>query len=143
MTSAGLTRDVAPEVLLLTVGQEVHAVSIGVVREVVPYATVTPVPDAPRWLDGLVNLRGDVLPVVDSGRCLGVAGGDDRTHLVVTDTTAGPAALVACATPRPGRLGDRVGPGRNLGARAQYVVDDAVCTLLDLDELTGQGGAGG
>ncbi len=41
------------------------------VREVVPYAGVTPVPGTKRWLKGVSNVRGDLLTVVDLAGFLG------------------------------------------------------------------------
>ena len=35
------------------------------VGEIVPMAALTPVPEAPAWLEGVLNLRGRVVPVVD------------------------------------------------------------------------------
>jgi purine-binding chemotaxis protein CheW len=40
-------------------------------REVVRWQTVTPLPKAPRLIEGVIDLRGAVVPVVDLGRALG------------------------------------------------------------------------
>ncbi len=42
------------------------------VQEVVGYAEVTPVPLAPSPIAGLMNLRGQILTVIDLRRCLGM-----------------------------------------------------------------------
>ena len=47
-----------------TAGEE-YAVNIGKVKEIVEYEAVTTVPNTPAWINGVTNLRGAVVPVVD------------------------------------------------------------------------------
>lgn len=47
------------------VGRESYAVPIGMVREIVRAVEITPVPDAPAHVEGVVNLRGRIIPVID------------------------------------------------------------------------------
>ena len=53
------------------VGGEEYAIDILKVLEITPPLKVTPVRRAPRWIEGIVNLRERVLPVVDLSRRLG------------------------------------------------------------------------
>lgn len=48
----------------LLAGEE-YAISILKVKEIIEYDTVTVVPKTPRWIRGVINLRGAVVPVVD------------------------------------------------------------------------------
>jgi purine-binding chemotaxis protein CheW len=48
----------------LLCGQE-YAISILRVKEIIGYDTVTTVPKTPKWVRGVINLRGKVVPVVD------------------------------------------------------------------------------
>ncbi len=45
--------------------KEVVGILLRDVEEVLPMCAITPVPDAPRWLPGLLNLSGEMVPVVD------------------------------------------------------------------------------
>jgi purine-binding chemotaxis protein CheW len=56
------------QVVIFTLGAEAYAVPIGVVREVVPWTPPTPVPEAPPTTLGVLDLRGEILPVVDLSR---------------------------------------------------------------------------
>jgi len=56
----------------LTAGEE-YAVNIGKVKEIVQYEAVTSVPNTPRWISGVTNLRGEVVPVVDLAVKFGLA----------------------------------------------------------------------
>src|SRR5512136_1018212 len=51
--------------LTFTLGDEVFALDIGKVREVLDFTMVTKVPQTPDFMRGVINLRGNVVPVVD------------------------------------------------------------------------------
>jgi purine-binding chemotaxis protein CheW len=69
------------------VGDEVFAVDMAPVQEIIRVPEVVKVPLAPRTLDGLANLRGKVLPIVSLRRIFGFdeLGYDDATRAVVID----------------------------------------------------------
>jgi purine-binding chemotaxis protein CheW len=71
------------------VGSQLYAIDVVQVREVVRWQAPTPLPRAPALIDGVVDLRGAVIPVVDLGIVLrGVAtraGGDARIAIVEVD----------------------------------------------------------
>ncbi len=54
------------------VGGEDYAIDIMRLREIIPPLPVTPVPRAPSFVEGVIRLRGDVIPVVDVRRRLGL-----------------------------------------------------------------------
>lgn len=62
-SDAGLPQ--AKQYLSFAVGAEEYAVDILRVQEIKCYAAVTPIPNAPAHVKGLMNLRGSVVPVVD------------------------------------------------------------------------------
>jgi purine-binding chemotaxis protein CheW len=51
--------------LTFRIDREVYAIDIAHAREVIEVTTLTAMPKAPRWIRGVVNLRGSVLPVID------------------------------------------------------------------------------
>ena len=51
--------------LTFRLSDEVFAVDISKVREVLDFTTVTKVPRTPEFMRGVINLRGSVVPVVD------------------------------------------------------------------------------
>ncbi len=46
-------------------GKEAYGVGVAHVKEVIEYHRVYPVPRVPEYIRGVINLRGDVLPVID------------------------------------------------------------------------------
>ena len=60
-------------VLAVTVADVRCAIALDQVREVVPAAWVEPLPDAPAAVMGVLDLRGELLAVVDARNCLGLS----------------------------------------------------------------------
>ncbi len=69
------------------VGGRVVAIDVSYVREVVRWQPVTPLPNAPVLIEGVVDLRGAVVPVVDLCRALNVTPLESttKTRVVVTE----------------------------------------------------------
>jgi purine-binding chemotaxis protein CheW len=51
--------------LTFVIAGEEYAISLLKVKEIIEYDTVTPVPKTPEWVRGVINLRGNVVPVID------------------------------------------------------------------------------
>ena len=47
------------------VGREIFGVDILMVREIIRSAPITAVPNSPEFVEGVINLRGDIIPVID------------------------------------------------------------------------------
>ncbi|WP_322978894.1 chemotaxis protein CheW [Pseudomonas sp. C11] len=62
-----VTRSVAGQYLTFALAQELFAVDIHAVREIIEYGHLTSVPMMPPSILGVINLRGAVVPVIDLG----------------------------------------------------------------------------
>jgi purine-binding chemotaxis protein CheW len=51
--------------LTFQLGNEVFALDVSNVREILEFTTVTKVPQTPEFMRGVINLRGSVVPVLD------------------------------------------------------------------------------
>ena len=51
--------------LSFKLGEEVFALNVSKVREVLDYVAITKVPRSPEFMRGVINVRGSVVPVVD------------------------------------------------------------------------------
>ena len=69
--------------LTFNLEQEVFALDIGKVREVLDYTTVTKVPRTPDFMCGVINLRGAVLPVVDLRLKFGMAAAETTVNTCI------------------------------------------------------------
>ena len=65
MEARTATREATREVLVFVLGGEEYGVDILKVQEIRGYDKVTPIPAAPAFLKGIVNLRGAIVPVLD------------------------------------------------------------------------------
>lgn len=73
--------------LTFTLEAEEFALDISKVREVLDYTTITKVPRMPDFLRGVINLRGNVVPVVDLRMKLGMTATEKtvNTCIVIVD----------------------------------------------------------
>src|SRR5512147_1785615 len=63
MSVSGIT--VTTQYLTYKLGDEVFALDITKVREILDFTAITKVPKTPDFMRGVINLRGSVVPVVD------------------------------------------------------------------------------
>ncbi|RIK94704.1 MAG: hypothetical protein DCC71_23325 [Proteobacteria bacterium] len=72
MQNANETRaDSHVELACLEVHGQLFGIDVQQIREIVRAQTPTPLPKAPRLVEGVIDLRGAIVPVVDLGRALG------------------------------------------------------------------------
>jgi purine-binding chemotaxis protein CheW len=76
---------------------EIYGVPAAAVREVIMWAPVTRIPNAGASVKGVINLRGEIVPVLDSRTRLGLAPIEptDRTCIVVVHVRNGSRQLAA------------------------------------------------
>src|SRR3984885_7984836 len=55
--------------LTFKLGDEIFATDVAKVREVLDFTTITKIPRTPDFMSGVINLRGNVVPVVDLRLC--------------------------------------------------------------------------
>ncbi|WP_138464652.1 chemotaxis protein CheW [Poseidonocella sp. HB161398] len=71
------------ELLSFRVGEQEYSVDIMSVREIRGWTKATPLPHAPSFVRGVINLRGTVLPIVDLASRLGLPSGEDSSRNVI------------------------------------------------------------
>lgn len=83
------TEDATLQYLTFSLGDEVFAMDIRTVREIIQHAAMTVVPLMPNFVRGVINLRGAVVPVIDLqsrfGRAAAVLG--KKTCIVIFDAS--------------------------------------------------------
>jgi purine-binding chemotaxis protein CheW len=135
--------------LTFKLDHELFAVDIAKVREVLEFTAVTKVPRTPDYMRGVINLRGNVVPVVDMRLKLGLSQTEKtvNTCVVITEvevdgekTVLGALAdsvqevieLDAGQIVPPPRMGTRIDTEviRGMGKR-----DDHFLIILDIDRV--------
>ena len=80
------------------VGKENFGVPIGIVHEIVPMMDITAVPDSPSYVEGVINLRGRIIPVIDLRKRFGeTVVPHRRNRIMVTELDGHRVGLVVDA----------------------------------------------
>ena len=118
--------NLAGKYLIFYVGDEEFGMTVSRIREILPVQDVVPLPEAPGYIRGVVNLRGNAVAVMDLRRKFGLArfADTDRTCLIVAEV------LGAAGPVRMGIVVDGVAEVRRLGEG-----EPAAAPLLDIDRL--------
>ena len=75
------------QMVTFRLGDEEFGIPISQIQEIDRYAQITRVPRAPEFVDGVTNLRGEIIPVIDTRKRFGlpVKAADDRTRIIIVD----------------------------------------------------------
>jgi purine-binding chemotaxis protein CheW len=137
--------------LIFQLGEEQFAISVMNVREIMKMQDITSVPQAPHYVQGVLNLRGRIVPVVSLRRKfdMGEKENTELTCIVVVRLTGHRAehsigvvvdSVVEVLTLNPDDVEDA--PDFGLNTTGSYVrgiakVKGSVKILLDIDQVLG------
>ncbi len=142
--------------LTFRLGNEIFAIDVAKVREVLDLTTITAIPRTPEFMSGVINLRGSVVPVVDLRLCFEMSKTEStrNTCIVVVEVQLDGEATVIGALadsveevidlepdqiqPAP-RIGTQIRTDfiRGMGKRdAQFVMILDIDRVFSADELT-------
>lgn len=80
---------IAGKYLTVVLDNEAYGIAVLKVREIIRMQKITPVPQMPEYVKGVINLRGRVIPVIDLRLKFGIAAAfTDRTCVVVVQVDA-------------------------------------------------------
>ena len=133
--------------LTFRLGRETYGIEVLGVQEIIRMTEITRVPRAPRFVRGVINLRGRITPVVDLRErfALGAAGDTERTCIVVVEPRGESVAMglvvdevldvcdLAAEQIEPPPSFGREGAPRVLAGMAK--VGEQVVLLLDIDRI--------
>lgn len=135
--------------LTFALGQEEYGIRILKVREIIGYVPITPMPKSPDYIKGLINLRGQVIPVMDLRLRFGMPSAEvtEQTCIIVVEVNCEGKLHHA------GLIVDRVQevlyiqskdidltPQLGSGARSDFIVgigktESSIKILLDIDRV--------
>jgi purine-binding chemotaxis protein CheW len=139
----------AGKYLFIGLDNESYGIAVLRVREIIRMQKITPVPQVPEFVKGVINLRGRVIPVVDLRVKFGVrAEFAERTCIVVvqvrlpSDQTVQMGLIVDRVEEVMTLTGDEIEPPPDFGMRVSTAymfglakVKGRVKTLLDIDRV--------
>jgi two-component system chemotaxis response regulator CheV len=131
------------ELLLFSVGgKEVYGINVFKVREVCEMMSITRTPNMPHGYEGIVSLRGSILPVIGLGRCLGIDAAHEAGKLIVTEFSSHTQAFLVEAVDRIVRVDwDKVraphgmtAPGSRITAITE-LSEGKLVSILDVEQI--------
>ncbi len=140
-------RDVVPsgQLVTFTLDSVEFGLDIDRVQEITPRSSITPVPGAPSFVLGVVNLRGIIIPVLDSRLRFHLAPAEPtpRTRIIILSLGGRATGLQVDSVSEVVRLEDltiRETPPLVAGIRSDYLagmvtVGSRLITLIDLDKI--------
>ena len=78
-----MQESVGQELISFRIGEQEFCVDIMAVREIRGWTQATPLPHAPSYVRGVINLRGAVLPIVDLAERLGLGATEPSVRNVI------------------------------------------------------------
>jgi len=135
--------------LTYKLSDEVFAVDVAKVREILELTTITKVPKTPDFMRGVINLRGSVVPVVDMRLKfgMGVTGQTVNTCIVVVEVLLGEDSIVLGALADSVQEviemePDSIEPPPQIGVKLDTgfikgmgKIDDHFVMILDIDRI--------
>ncbi len=84
------------QLVVFKIGDEEFGVEISQVREIVKLIDITRMPKAPQFIEGVVNLRGQIITVIDLAKRLDLpsAGRTDATRIMVVEVSNNTVGMI-------------------------------------------------
>lgn len=147
--SAGVfTKNESSELLQLVsfmIGNEEYAVDILFVQEINRMLQITKVPNAPEYVDGVINLRGRVIPVIDLRYKLGLSKRehDKNTRIIVVEIKDKTVGFIVDAVKEVIRIPESITeapPEIVSGSNSEFIksvgkLEDRLLILIDLEKI--------
>ncbi|NRB24715.1 chemotaxis protein CheW [Shewanella sp.] len=124
---------------------ETYGINVMQVQEVLRYTEIAPVPGAPHYVLGIINLRGNVVTVIDTRSRFGLASADveDSTRIVIIEAEKQVIGILVDSVAEVVYLrGSEIDSAPNVGTEdsAKFIQgvsnrENELLILVDLDKL--------
>lgn len=133
------------QLVTFNIGREEFSVDILKVQEIIRIMEITRVPRSPEFVEGVINLRGKVIPVVDLRKRFGLSNAErgKDTRIIVVESTGKTVGLIVDSVSEVLRLpADTVEPPPEMigSVDSEYIdgvgkLEDRLIILLNLDKV--------
>ncbi len=139
--------DASPVIQLVgfRLDNEDYAIAITRIQEIILMKPITRLPQVPDFIEGLINLRGSVIPIINLRKRFGLPARevDDETRIIVVNVQDKTVGCVVDAVTQVMRINrDQIQPPplSVLAVAHQYLsglarLDDRLLIILDIDRL--------
>jgi len=136
------------QLVTFTLGGEEYAVDILKVQEINRMKEITRVPNAPYYVEGVINLRGKVIPVVCLRKFFGLPEEEDRSRqkIMIMDIQGTTIGLIVDTVSEVLRISSSIvepPPSMTYSVSTEFIsgiakLEDRLIILLDMDKLIGK-----
>lgn len=131
--------------LTFTIEEQIFGIEIKYVTEIIGMQTITKVPEVPEYVKGIINLRGQIIPVIDVRLKFAKEAMEynERTCIIVVDINQLSVGLIVDSVDEVLKIEDEeiaTPPANKTGFENKYIkgigkVNDSVQLLLDCEKL--------
>jgi len=136
------------QLVCFRIGKDEFGAPIHSIREIDRVSRITPIPDGPEYIDGICNLRGEVLPIVNLRKRFAMPERkmDEKSRIIVADLDGEKTGLLVDSVSHVLRISTAVisGPPREIGGStliefisgiAKADNGERIIVLLDIEKL--------
>ncbi len=127
-------KDKEIQLVVFQLGNEEYGVDVSQVKEIIRMQKITKVPRSPEFVEGVINLRGQLITVIDLRKRFNIAARDisDNTRIVVAEVKNNPVGMIV----------DSVSAVLRIPEKDIDPTPSAIATEIDADFLKGVGKVG-
>ncbi|GJQ61478.1 MAG: chemotaxis protein CheW [Melioribacteraceae bacterium] len=133
------------QIVSFMIGKECYGLNILNVKEIIKMVNITSLPNVPDYVEGIINLRESVIPVIDLRKLLGVKNTELtlKTRIIVLEDHGKSNGFIVDEVSEVLRLDEMLledPPASTVDGSKEYIkqiakLDDKMVILLDLDRL--------
>lgn len=133
------------QLVVFQLGNEEYAITIAQVKEIIRYGGATKLPNTPEHLEGIINLRGKVIPVIDLAKKFGIVRErTDGAQAVIVEAGGQEVGVVVDGVTEVMRIDDSaIEPAQTVCHASEFLrsigkLDNRLLIILDLNKLFGE-----
>lgn len=131
------------QLVIFQLNDQQYALPIHQVQEIVKMTAITRVPNTRPYVEGIINLRGNIIPVINMNRRLNlpVSGYDDATRIIVVELKGQKVGIIVDNVTEVGRFTENeVEPPSVVGDDVDYLngvvkKENNLWLLLNLEKV--------
>ena len=131
--------------VVFRLGREKYCIDISNVAGITEFGEITGVPEAPYYIDGIINLRGDIIPIVNLKKRFSIKEGvsDENTRIIVVKVSGKDVGFIVDEASQVMRISsDDIEPAPEIikGKEREYIegvakIGGEIAIVLDLERI--------